>query len=107
MNYTYRCGFVHLTNGVPDLKSAGQPNNTTGLLTPYLSIPGRFNRLTQTLLPQTRPRRSIDPRIVSATPQRNFILITQRSQNVTQKVQKKRQFSLALLITGKSFFGGK
>ena len=38
-SYTYRCGFFHLTNGAPDLKSAGQLNNTTGLLTTYLSIP--------------------------------------------------------------------
>ena len=73
-------------NEVPDLKSAGQSNNTTGLLSTTRVSQGR-NRLSLTLLPQTRPRRSISSRILSAMPQCNFILITWRAADVWESAR--------------------
>src|SRR3990172_12127727 len=72
------------SNEVPDLKSAGQSNLVLSLskgTRRAYSVLDRVsqgrNRLTLTLLPQTRPPRSINFRILSAMPQCNFILITQ------------------------------
>jgi hypothetical protein len=81
------------------LKSAGQSNNTTGLLSTTRVSQGR-NRLSLTLLPQTRPRRSISSRILSAMPQCNFILITQRALGVGDSARFRSIFPWTITRTG-------
>jgi len=78
MSYTYRYGFCPLLQGVPDWKFAGQLNNTTGLLISSLSIPRPQPADPDAPAPDTSPA-FISPRIMSTTPQCNFILITQRA----------------------------
>lgn len=67
------------SNELPDLKSAGLSNNTTGLLTSCLSIPGPQPTDPDAPAPDSVPGIPITLRILPAMPQCNFILITSRA----------------------------